>query len=125
MTSQVGAYIFDADSSQADWSTLLKMRFHAETIGWLETVELVDSSGAIVRKARFFAYPKKTTSAFPSHVRSQCLAFVGQAIRMNGDLPEGIFVREKYCEFSRVAKLAQLERLTTYYETSEWRCVRA
>ena len=100
------------------------MRFHAETIGWLETVEFVDSSGAIVRKARFFAYPK-TTSAFPFHVRSQCLAFVGQAIRMNGDLPEGIFVREKYCEFSRVAKLAQLERLTTYYETSEWRCVRA
>jgi hypothetical protein len=101
------------------------MRYRNETIGWLETVEFVDSSGAIVRKARFFAYPKKTSSAFPSHVRSHCLAFVGQAIRMNGDLPEGILVREKYCEFSRVTKLAQLERLATYYETSEWRCVRA
>ena len=101
------------------------MRFPAETIGWLETVEFVDFSGTIVRKARFFAYPKRTTSEFPSHVRSQCLAFVAQAIRMNGDLPEGIFVREKYCEFSRFAGLAQVERLTTYYETSEWRCVRA
>jgi hypothetical protein len=102
-----------------------KMSADTEAIGWLETVEFVDISGAIIRKARFFAYPKKITSTFPFHVRSQCFAFVGQAIRMNGDLPEGIFVREKYCEFSRVTKIAQLERLTTYYETSEWRCVRA
>jgi hypothetical protein len=101
------------------------MSTNTEAIGWWDTVEFVDISEAIVRKARFFAYPKKTASSFPFHARSECFAFVGQAIRINGDLPEGLLVREKYCEFSRITKLAQLERLTTYYETSEWRCVRA
>jgi hypothetical protein len=101
------------------------MDIETEAIGWLETIEFVDSYGAIVRKARFFAYPKKPLSAFSSFLHSQCFDFVGHAIRMNGELPEGIFVREKYSELSRITRREQLERLTTYYETSEWRCVRA
>ncbi len=101
------------------------MKTETEAIGWLETIEFVDSSGAIVRKARFFAYPKKPPAAFPSYIHAQCFDFVGHAIRMNGELPEGIFVREKYSELSRVTIRQQLDRLMTYYETSEWRCVRA
>lgn len=94
-----------------------------EAIGWLETIEFVDASGAVVRQARFFAYPKHP-QAFPSPMRSQCFEFVGRAIRMNGELPEGVFVREKYSQFSRIIKIEQLDRLTAYYETTEWRCVR-
>jgi hypothetical protein len=94
-----------------------------EAIGWLETIEFVDSSGAVVRQARYFAYPKHPP-AFPSRLRSQCFEFVGRAIRMNGELPEGIFVREKFSQLSRVTAVEQLDRLTAYYETTEWRCVR-
>ena len=96
-----------------------------EAIGWLETMEFVDISGAIVRKARFFAYPKRTPSAFPLLIHSQCFEFVAQAIRINGELAEGMFVREKYSELSRITKSEQLDKLSTYYETEEWRCVRA
>jgi hypothetical protein len=94
-----------------------------EAIGWLETIEFVDSSGAVVRQARYFAYPKHPP-AFPSRLHSQCFEFVGWAIRMNGELPEGIFVREKFSQLSRVTAIEQLDRLTAYYETTEWRCVR-
>ena len=95
-----------------------------EAIGWLETIEFVDSSGTVIRQARYFAYPKHPP-AFPSRMRSQCFEFVGRAIRMNGELPEGIMVREKFAQLSRVTTLKQLDRLTAYYETAEWRCVRA
>jgi hypothetical protein len=95
-----------------------------EAIGWLETIEFVDISGSIVRQARYFAYPKTPPSAFPTHIHSQCFEFVGQAIRMNGELPEGIFVREKFSQLSRVTSVEQLEKLTAYYETEEWRCVK-
>ena len=100
-------------------------KMSTEAIGWMETIEFVDISGAIVREARYFAYPKKPPSAFPLHIHSQCFEFVGRAIRMNGELPEGIFVREKYSELSRITKADQLDKLTSYYETQEWRCVRA
>jgi hypothetical protein len=106
-------------------SICAQMQSETEAIGWLETIEFVDSNGAIVRKARFFAYPKKPPAAFTVFIHSQCFDFVGHAIRMNGELPEGIFVREKYCELSRVMTRAELDRLTTYYETAQWRCVRA
>jgi hypothetical protein len=96
---------------------------NVETIGWLETIEFVDFSGTVVRQARYFAYPKSPPT-FPSRLRSQCFEFVGRAIRMNGELPEGIFVREKSSQFSRVTTIGQLDRLTAYYETTEWRCVR-
>ena len=43
---------------------------------------------------------------------------------MNGELPEGLFVREKYSQLSRITRIDQLDRLTAYYETREWRCVR-
>jgi hypothetical protein len=43
---------------------------------------------------------------------------------MNGELPEGIFVREKQSQLSRINRIEQLNRLTAYYETTEWRCVR-
>lgn len=94
-----------------------------EAIGWLETVEFVDSSGAVVRQARYFVYPKNTP-VFSSHTRSQCFEFIGRAIRMSGELPEGILVREKYSRFSRITRAEQLNRLTAYYETAEWRCVK-
>ena len=95
-----------------------------EAIGWLETVEFVDSSGTVVRQARYFVYPKNPP-AFPAHLQSQCFEFVGRAIKMNGELPEGIFVREKFSRLSRVTTSEQLDRLTAYYETTEWRCVQA
>ncbi len=94
-----------------------------EAIGWLETIEFVDASGVVVRQARYFAYPKNPPP-FPSHTHSQCFEFVGWAIRMNGELPDGLFVREKYSQLSRVIRMDQLDRLTAYYETTEWRCVR-
>ena len=94
-----------------------------EAIGWIETIEFVDSSGFVVRQARYFAYPKNPPP-FPSRVHSQCFEFVGQAIRMNGELPEGLFVREKHSQLSRITRSDQLDRLTAYYETTEWRCVR-
>jgi hypothetical protein len=94
-----------------------------EAIGWVETIEFVDSLGVVVREARYFAYPKNPPS-FPSHIHSQCLEFVGRAIRMNGELPEGLFVREKHSQLSRITRSDQLDRLTAYYETREWRCVR-
>jgi hypothetical protein len=94
-----------------------------EAIGWVETIEFVDSLGVVVREARYFAYPKNTPP-FPSHIHSQCFEFVGRAIRMNGELPEGLFVREKYSQLSRITRIDQLDRLTAYYETREWRCVR-
>jgi hypothetical protein len=94
-----------------------------EAIGWLETIEFVDSSGVVVREARYFAYPKNPPP-FPSHIHSQCFEFVGWAIRMNGELAEGLFVREKYSQLSRITRTDQLDRLTAYYETREWRCVR-
>jgi hypothetical protein len=77
----------------------------------------------VVREARYFAYPKNPPP-FPSHIHSQCFEFVGRAIRMNGELPEGLFVREKYSQLSRITRTDQLDRLTAYYETTEWRCVR-
>jgi hypothetical protein len=43
---------------------------------------------------------------------------------MNGELPEGLFLREKSFQISRVANPDQLDRLDTYYETVTWRCVR-
>jgi hypothetical protein len=94
-----------------------------EAVGWVETIEFVDSSGMVVREARYFAYPKNPPP-FPSHIHSQCFEFVGRAIRMNGELPEGLFVREKYSQLSRITRTEQLDRLTAYYETMEWRCVR-
>jgi hypothetical protein len=95
-----------------------------EAVGWLETIEFVDASGAVVRQARYFVYPKNLPS-FSSRLRLQCFEFVGRAIRMNGELPEGIMVREKFAQLSRVTTIEQLDRLTAYYETAEWRCVRA
>ena len=95
-----------------------------EAVGWLETIEFVDASGTVVRQARYFVYPKNPP-AFSSRLRLQCFEFVGRAIRMNGELPEGVMVREKSAQFSRVTTIEQLERLTAYYETTEWRCVRA
>lgn len=95
-----------------------------EAVGWLETIEFVDASGAVVRQARYFVYPKNPP-AFSSRLRLQCFEFVGRAIRMNGELPEGIMVREKFAQLSRVTTIEQLDRLTAYYETTEWRCVRA
>jgi hypothetical protein len=94
-----------------------------EAIGWVETIEFVDSSGLVVREARYFAYPKNPPP-FPSRIHSQCLEFVGRAIRMNGELPEGLLVREKHSQLSRITRIEQLDRLTAYYETREWRCVR-
>ena len=94
-----------------------------EAVGWVETIEFVDSSGMVVREARYFAYPKNPPP-FPSHIHSQCFEFVGRAIRMNGELPEGLLVREKYSQLSRITRTEQLDRLTAYYETMEWRCVR-
>ncbi|HEY6675878.1 MAG TPA: hypothetical protein VIZ87_03760 [Terrimicrobium sp.] len=94
-----------------------------EAVGWVEVIEFVDSSGMVVREARYFAYPKNPPP-FPSHIHSQCFEFVGRAIRMNGELPEGLFVREKYSQLSRITRTDQLDRLTAYYETTEWRCVR-
>jgi hypothetical protein len=94
-----------------------------EAVGWVEAIEFVDSSGMVVREARYFAYPKNPPP-FPSHIHSQCFEFVGRAIRMNGELPEGLFVREKYSQLSRITRTDQLDRLTAYYETTEWRCVR-
>ena len=94
-----------------------------EAIGWVETIEFVDSLGVVVREARYFAYPKNPPP-FPSHIHLQCFEFVGRAIRMNGELPEGLFVREKYSQLSRITRIDQLDRLTAYYETREWRCVR-
>lgn len=94
-----------------------------EAIGWLETVEFVDASGAVVRQARYFAYPKHPPG-YPSHIHSRCFEFVGRAIRMNGELPEGLFVREKHSQLSRITRIDQLDRLTAYYETTEWRCIR-
>jgi hypothetical protein len=94
-----------------------------EAVGWVETIEFVDSSGIVVREARYFAYPKNPPP-FPSHIHSQCFEFVGRAIRMNGELPEGLLVREKYSQLSRITRTDQLDRLTAYYETTEWRCVR-
>ena len=94
-----------------------------EAIGWVETIEFVDSSGVVVREARYFAYPKNPPP-FPSQIRSQCFEFVGRAIRMNGELPEGLLVREKHSQLSRFTGIEQLDRLTAYYETREWRCVR-
>jgi hypothetical protein len=94
-----------------------------EAIGWLETIEFVDSSGMVVREARYFAYPKNPPM-FPSQIHSRCFEFVGRAIRMNGELPEGLFVREKFSQLSRITRTDQLDRLTAYYETREWRCVR-
>lgn len=96
---------------------------NVETIGWLETIEFVDSSGTVVRQARYFAYPKNPP-AISSHLHSQCFEFVGRAIRMNGELSEGMLVREKFSQLSRVTTIEQLDRLTAYYETTEWRCVR-
>jgi hypothetical protein len=93
-----------------------------EAIGWVETIEFVDSSGVVVREARYFAYPKNPPP-FPSHIHSQCFEFLGRAIRMNGELREGLFVREKYSQLSRITRIEQLDRLTAYYETREWRCV--
>lgn len=95
-----------------------------EAVGWLETIEFVDASGAVVRQARYFVYPKNPP-AFSSRLRLQCFEFVGRAIRVNGELPEGIMVREKFSQLSRVTTFAQLDRLAAYYETAEWRCVRA
>ncbi|HEY5954564.1 MAG TPA: hypothetical protein VIT18_09370 [Terrimicrobiaceae bacterium] len=95
-----------------------------EAVGWLETIEFVDASGAVVRQARYFVYPKNPP-AFSSRLRLQCFEFVGRAIRINGELPEGIMVREKFSQLSRVTTFAQLDRLAAYYETAEWRCVRA
>jgi hypothetical protein len=95
----------------------------AEAIGWVETIEFLDSSGMVVREARYFAYPKNPPP-FPSYIHSQCFEFVGRAIRMNGELPEGFLVREKHSQLSRITRIAQLDRLTAYYETREWRCVR-
>ena len=95
-----------------------------EAVGWLETIEFVDSSGAVVRQARYFVYPKNPP-AFSSRLRLRCFEFVGRAIRMNGELPEGIMVREKFAQLSRVTTIEQLDQLTAYYETAEWRCVRA
>jgi hypothetical protein len=89
----------------------------------VETKEFVDSLGIVVREARYFAYPKNPPP-FPSHIHSQCFEFVGRAIRMNGELSEGLFVREKYSQLSRITRTDQLDRLTAYYETTEWRCVR-
>ena len=80
-----------------------------EAIGWVETIEFVDSSGIVVREARYFAYPKNPPP-FPTQI--------------NGELPEGLFVREKYSQLSRITRTDQLDRLTAYYETTEWRCVR-
>ena len=57
-----------------------------DAIGWVETIEFVDSLGVVVREARYFAYPKNPP--FPSRIHSQCFEFVGRAIRMNGELPE-------------------------------------
>ena len=34
-------------------------------------------------------------------------------------------MREKYSEIPRITKAEQLDRLKTYYEKEEWRCVRA
>jgi hypothetical protein len=95
-----------------------------EAVGWLETIEFVDASGAVVRQARYFVYPKNPP-AFSSRLRLQCFEFVGRAIRINGELPEGIMVREKSAQLSRVTTFEQLDRLAAYYETAEWRCVRA
>jgi hypothetical protein len=95
-----------------------------EAVGWLETIEFVDASGAVVRQARYFVYPKNPP-AFSSRLRLQCFEFVGRAIRINGELPEGIMVREKFSQLSRVTTFEQLDRLAAYYETAEWRCVRA
>jgi hypothetical protein len=95
-----------------------------EAVGWLETIEFVDASGAVVRQARYFVYPKNPP-AFSSRLRLQCFEFVGRAIRINGELPEGIMVREKFAQLSRVTTFEQLDRLAAYYETAEWRCVRA
>ena len=89
----------------------------------METIEFLDSSGIVVREARYFAYPKNPPP-FPSHIHSQCLEFIGRAIRMNGELPEGFLVREKHSQLSRITTIKQLDRLTAYYETREWRCVR-
>ena len=94
-----------------------------EAIGWVETIEFVDSSGFVVREARYFAYPKNPPP-FPSHIHSQCFEFVGRAIRMNGELSEGLLVREKHSQLSRITRIEQLDRLIAYYETREWRCVR-
>ena len=75
-----------------------------EAVGWLETIEFVDASGAVVRQARYFVYPKNPP-AFSSRLRLQCFEFVGRAIRMNGELPEGILVREKFAQLSRVTTI--------------------
>ena len=34
-------------------------------------------------------------------------------------------MRGKHSEIPRITKVEQLDRLKTYYETEEWRCVRA
>ncbi|HEY5741943.1 MAG TPA: hypothetical protein VIS99_05320 [Terrimicrobiaceae bacterium] len=96
-----------------------------EAIGWFETMEFVDPSGAIVRKARYFVYPKRIPSTYPLYLHARCLEFVSQAIRMNGELGEGMFVRERYSELLQITHPEQLDKLATYFETHEWRCVRA
>ncbi|HVQ21612.1 MAG TPA: hypothetical protein VMS23_11245 [Terrimicrobiaceae bacterium] len=95
-----------------------------EMAGWLGTMEFVDIDGAVIRRARFFAYKKRSAPPFPARLHAECFEFVARAIRMNGELPEGLFLREKSFQISRVANPDQLDRLDTYYETVTWRCVR-
>jgi hypothetical protein len=95
-----------------------------EMAGWLGTMEFVNSDGAVIRRARFFAYRKRSLPRFAASPHAECVEFVARAIRMNGELPEGFFLREKFSQISRVANPDQLNRLVTYYENVTWRCVR-
>ncbi|MFZ0709482.1 MAG: hypothetical protein WAM53_05535 [Terrimicrobiaceae bacterium] len=100
------------------------MNIDIKAVGWLETVEFVDISEAIIREASFFAYPKAPSTG-PLHIHSQSLALIGDAIRMNGELPEGIFLRKKYSEPARITKPDEFAKLRVCYETAECRCLKA